>query len=133
MQCRESQDDEADPAQQQRDPDDDPEQSEPVGHVGHVQRSRQRSLGHPEVADTVCERLLKPMTIATVPKATRIAPAIKPPHSRNVRSVSLFSRTAVITRFGAVYVLISASNPWVVPGLAEVKLRPCSTPSGTAP
>jgi signal transduction histidine kinase len=54
----EGQNDEADAAQEQRDSNDDPEQSETVGHVGRVQRGRQRGLGHPDVADAVRDRLL---------------------------------------------------------------------------
>jgi len=53
------------------------------------------------------ERPLKPMTIATTPKAIKIAPAPKPPHSKSFRTRSLLSRTAFVTRWSAVMVLMS--------------------------
>ena len=49
-------DDEADAAEQQRDPDDEPEQCDLLGHVADVQRGRERGLCHPGVAGGVRDR-----------------------------------------------------------------------------
>ena len=50
-------DHEADPAEQQRDADDDPEERQVVGHEGDVQCRRERGLRHPGVPGGVRDRL----------------------------------------------------------------------------